>query len=131
MTNYPEPTRVLSLKGAELILLPTNWPEGAEISADYNAVVRAAENRVFFATCDRVGEENGFSFIGKSKIVAPNGKILAAAGAIEETIVADIDLSQARQKRAVIRPGEYEFEALASRRPELYGALAEPVTVKA
>jgi predicted amidohydrolase len=121
----PEPSRVLALKGADLIVLPTNWPQGAEVSADYMPISRAAENRVFFATCDRVGTENGFSFIGKSKIVSPSGKILASAGSSEEVIMADVDLAEARLKRNVVVPGKYETTVFECRRPELYAAITE------
>lgn len=123
----PEATRVLALGGADLIVLPTNWPEGAEVSADHICIARAAENRVFFATCNRVGEENGFRFIGKSKIISPGGKVLASAGANEEVLVADLDFEEARQKRTVQIPGKYETTVFDSRRPELYGSLIEPV----
>jgi predicted amidohydrolase len=122
--RLPEPARILALRGAEIIVLPTNWPEGGEISANHIAVARAAESRVFLATCDRVGVENGFRFIGLSKIIGPDGAVLAAAGVGEETIIADLDLSQAREKRRVVIPGEYETDAVGSRRPGLYEGLA-------
>lgn len=121
--RFPEATRMLALQGADLIVLPTNWPEGAEVSADHIAIARAAENRVFFATCNRVGEENGFRFIGRSKIVSPTGQVLAAAGGEEETIIADLDFALARQKRTVAIPGKYETEVFKARRPDLYSGL--------
>lgn len=123
--RHPEPTRVLALKGAEIVLLPTNWPEGANVAAEHMAIARAAENRVFVATCNRVGTENGFTFIGLSKIVGPTGAVLAAAGSDEETIVADVELAEARNKRNVVVPGLYETDVVGSRRPELYGRLIE------
>ena len=119
--RFPEPARSLALRGAELILVPTNWPQGAEVSADHIAVARAAENRVFVATCNRVGEERGFRFIGRSKIVGIDGKVLAAAESGETVLIADLDLALARQKRRVVIPGEYETDAFA-RRPELYAS---------
>jgi predicted amidohydrolase len=121
----PEATRVLALAGAELIVLPTNWPVGAEISAAHIGIARAAENRVFVATCNRVGEENGFRFIGQSKIIDLTGKVIAAAGDEEEVIMGDIDLSSARQKRMVAIPGKYETEVFASRNPRLYSSLLD------
>lgn len=121
----PEAARTLTLKGAELIVLPTNWPEGAETSAEHVSITRAAENRVFMATCNRVGTEHGFRFIGRSKIIGPTGKVLASAGDDEQVIMADIDLAEAREKRTVNIPGVYEFSVLDSRRPELYGVLTE------
>lgn len=123
--RLPEPARVLALKGAELIALPTNWPEGAETSAEIMCLARAAENRVFFATANRVGTENGFRFIGRSKIIDPVGTVLAAAGTEEETIQAEIDLSQARIKRTRLVPGKYETTVFSSRRPELYEPLMD------
>lgn len=123
--RIPEATRTLALKGAELIVLPTNWPTGADISADHNTITRAGENRVFLAACNRVGNENGFDFIGKSKILGPNGRILAIAGVGEEVIVADIDLAEARTKRTVTIPGKFEIELFSTRKPELYKVITE------
>lgn len=120
----PEAARVLALAGADILILPTNWPEGAEISAEYVAVARAAENKMFVATCDRVGTEKGASFIGLSKIIAPNGKIIAAAGADETVLIADLDLAEARQKRTVNIPGEYELDIFGSRNPSLYRTIS-------
>jgi predicted amidohydrolase len=119
----PEPIRVLALKGAELIVLPTNWPEGADFAPAYMAAVRANENRVFLAACNRVGTENGFRFIGKSGIWDVAGKCLASAGDGEEILMADLDLAQAREKRVRTIPGRYETTVFESRRPELYGEI--------
>ncbi len=123
----PEAMRSLTLKGAELVALPTNWPEGAEVSADYIAIARAAENRVVVATCNRVGTENGFTFIGRSKIIDAGGTVLASAGDGEGTIIAEVELATARNKRTVIIPGKYETTVFDSRRPELYGPITEPM----
>lgn len=127
----PEAARALALKGADLIVLPTNWPVGATAAARPVSVVRALENKVFLATCNRVGEENGFRFIGLSKILDPYGAALAEAQDEETTILADIDLAVARNKRNVIIPGEYELAIFDSRRPDLYGVLAEPLEAPA
>ncbi len=123
----PEPSRVLALKGAELIVLPTNWPEGAEFGPEVACRSRCGENRIFFAACNRVGTERGFTFIGKSQIVDPLGHVVARAGDGPEVIQADLDLSLARTKRNVMVPGRYETEMLDSRRPELYGEIVRPL----
>jgi predicted amidohydrolase len=119
----PEAMRVLALAGAELVVLPTNWPEGAEVSAQHIAIARAAENGVFVATCDRTGHEHGFNFIGLSKIISPKGKVLASAGREDAVLEAEIDLAEARNKHNVNIPGQYETELFKSRRPELYSGL--------
>lgn len=123
--RMPEAARCLSLSGADLIVLPTNWPHGAEISADVLALARAAENRVFVATCNRVGEENGFRFIGRSKIIGVGGEVLAQTGANADAIIEDIDLAAARQKRVERAGGRYCTETFGARRPELYGRIVE------
>lgn len=125
--RIPEVCRVLALKGAELIVLPTNWPDGAIFAPTHIAPVRAAENRVFLATCNRVGNENGFGFVGLSGIYSPTGEALARADDRPEIISADLDLSQARTKRTVTIPGKYETDVFGSRRPELYGPLTDPL----
>lgn len=118
--RFPEAARTLALKGAELLVLPTNWPNGAQISADHISIARAAENRMFVATCNRVGEEAGFEFIGRSKIIGIDGEILASADNGETILVADIELSQARNKNRVVVKGEYETDVFQPRQPNLY-----------
>lgn len=121
--RIPETARVLALKGAELILVPTNWP-GTSQAANYYTVVRSSENKVFLASCDRVGEEGEFGFIGLSGVYGPDGRCIAKAGEGEEVLIADIDLAEARNKRNVYRPGEYELDLWGCRQPDLYGVIA-------
>lgn len=122
--RHPESARVLGIKGADIIALPTNWPTGADISADNLCIARAVENKVYVITANRVGSENGYAFIGKSKIIAPAGAILdSAKGAEQAVLMADLDLEVARNKRNVTVPGKHETTILESRRPELYGEI--------
>ena len=122
--RFPEAARTLGLKGAEIITLPTNWPEGAESSRDFIGRTRAWENRVYLLAANRVGVERSRRFIGSSQIVSPTGELLAKAGENEETILyADLDLRLTHQKRIVIEPGEWELDITGDRRPDLYGEL--------
>ncbi len=121
----PEAARVLALEGADLICLPTNWPVGAEFSANQIAPVRAAESRVFLACCDRCGTENGTDFIGLSGIYGVGGETLAKAADTAEVIAAEIDIAQAREKRIRTIPDVYEWTIFESRRPELYGPITD------
>jgi predicted amidohydrolase len=75
---------------------------------------------------DRVGEERGFRFSGHSQIVDFTGKVHAEAGETEEIILfADLDLAGADRNRVVRVPGEWEFDRIAARRPEMYGPITE------
>lgn len=123
---FPEAARVMALNGAEILCLPTNWPEGAKPVAELVPRVRALENRVYFIAANRVGEEGGFRFIGMSQIVNPSGAWEAFEPEPKETLlVAEIDLSEARRKRIVFEPGRYEVDRIGDRRPEFYSAVCQ------
>jgi len=65
-------------------------------------------------------------FAGHSQIVDFMGKLLAEAGETEETILmADLDLAGADRNRVVRVPGQWEFDRIAARRPEMYGPITE------
>jgi predicted amidohydrolase len=122
--RFPEAARCLTVMGAEVIAVPTNWPDGADSAPDYVTRARARENVVYVLAANRIGTEEGTHFIGRSQIVAPSGEVLAQAGDADEiTLYADLDLRLARDKRVVIRPGEWEMDVVGDRRPELYGPL--------
>ena len=123
--RFPEATRTLALAGADIVAHPTAFPVAARIQTELITVARAAENRIYLLTANRVGKERWGEFCGWSQIVDPYGVRLAEAGATEEALlVADIDVEKARDKDYVI-PGEYELYLFGDRRPELYGALVE------
>jgi predicted amidohydrolase len=125
--RFPELTRSLALDGAEIVCHPTNWPVEVRDLPDFLTRARAAENRVFLLTANRMDAENGATFCGKSQIVDPLGRQLAIAGEDEEVVlVAEIELEEARQKTMVATPGSYEMPIWAQRRPELYGRVVAP-----
>lgn len=124
---FAEASRVHALAGADLIVLPTNWPRGAESVADYVVNTRAMENAVYFAAVNRIGTERGFTFVGRSRICGPAGETLANARPDhEEILYAEIDLERARNKRVARPPQPAALDRLADRRPEFYGPVVEP-----
>lgn len=124
--GFPESARVLALQGADLILLPTNWPSGAEEFARYAINTRAMENVVYYAAANRVGEERGFQFIGKSRICDVHGRTLAEADETTETVLyAEIRPGDSRVKRIVRVPGKHIIDRIDDRRPEFYGRILE------
>ncbi|MBW3599325.1 MAG: carbon-nitrogen hydrolase family protein [Planctomycetes bacterium] len=126
--SFPESSRAMALAGAELIVLPTNWPPGAGCLACYATNTRAMENHVYYLAANRVGEERGFRFIGQSRICEPNGETIASADETSETILyAEINPAIARNKHLVRVPGKHEIHRFRDRRPEMYGPLVEPV----
>ena len=125
--RFPEAARICALEGADLIALPTNWPVGVQFHPGIFAPARAAENHVYLLACDRVGEERGTTFIGRSILLDCNGKELAVASDTEEAILfGDVDPDLARQTHHRRIPGEHEWDTINDRRPGLYGRLLKP-----
>ncbi len=125
--SFPESGRALKLKGAQIFVIPTNWPIGSD-SCEHTPFVRATENHLYVIACDRVGEERGVRFAGRSQIVDFMGKKLAEAGGTEEIILyAEVDPGAADSNRVVRQPGKWEFDRIADRRPGMYSVLTEPI----
>src|SRR5579864_5150531 len=45
--RFPEVTRTLALKGADMVAHPTNFPMAAKVQTELITVARAAENRIY------------------------------------------------------------------------------------
>ncbi|MDQ1279612.1 MAG: Amidohydrolase [Thermoproteota archaeon] len=127
-TRFPEAVRILALLGAEIIVLPTNWPKGADLVPKYVINTRAYENRVHYIAANRVGRERGFRFIGHSKIVHCSGVTLAEASiSKEEIIYAQLSPEESREKHVVIKKNEFELPLFKERRPELYELICKKI----
>jgi predicted amidohydrolase len=124
--EFPEMPRMLALAGAELICVPTNWPyvERPESERPPEVTIgmgAARVNRVFIACCDRTGTERGQSWTAGTSIMNEQGWVLdcqTGAGPASATV----DLARSHDKTYTELA-----DALADRRPELYGAVAQPV----
>ena len=122
--NFPEAARTMALQGAEILVLPTNWPQGRSKVPEHVIVTRAFENKIHLVAADRVGRECGVNFLGTSKIMDCWGNTLAEAGRYsEEIIYGELSLTEARQKHVIITPGEFEYDFINDRKPEIYGKL--------
>lgn len=115
---FPEAARSLALQGAQLICHPSNLvlPTKAQLSTR----VRAMENRVYWAMCNRFGTEDRgekkLTYTGESQIADPDGGLLCQAPKEGERLgIAEIDPNAALDKR-VTRLNDL----LADRRPETY-----------
>ncbi|MFD6211185.1 nitrilase-related carbon-nitrogen hydrolase, partial [Peribacillus sp. NPDC060253] len=88
--EFPEPSRILTLQGAELIIVPSVWSYGAETRWDIQLPARALDNTVYILGVNTVNEGS----CGKSKLVAPNGEVLCEASRTEQSIlIHEIDFS--------------------------------------
>lgn len=121
--TFPETARALKLLGAQLVLLPTNWPTLGMRQAQVR--VRAWENHVNFFAVNRVGAEEGVEFLGGSLAADYGGRLLAEGGSGPEYVYVSFDFAGADESYVVERPGEYEFDYIADRRPDCYGAITD------
>ncbi len=112
---FPETLRILTAKGAELVLAP--FATAMIPFWEQVAVTRAVENGIYYAACNKVGQEidgDDWTNMGRSTIVNPFGNILSQAGSDQDEIIsAELDRDSLVQFRQL-------FPALRDRRPEIY-----------
>jgi predicted amidohydrolase len=124
----PEPTRVLALRGAELILSPAG---GGFTTLTRNwqiiAQARAIENSAYVALTNNIWAEE----VGAAMIAGPEGVIIESGH--EDLLVATADLDRVRWLRShddsIEEPKAFSSipGLLRFRRPELYEDLIKPV----
>ncbi|MFQ5503551.1 MAG: nitrilase-related carbon-nitrogen hydrolase [Planctomycetota bacterium] len=106
--RFPELTRYLFLSEAQILLLPSQWPEPRAAHWRLLARSRAIENQWFFVGANRSGIEaslvNGqqIHFPGNSIIVDPTGEVLAEGDGEAGVIIGDLDLKQTAVVRRAI-----------------------------
>lgn len=114
---FPEPWRILALKGADIICHPSNLVLPG--LAQRGVPIHALMNRIFVVTANRIGTERDMTFTGLSIIADPKGDVLAQAPEAQpEVRVVDMDIHLARDK--MVTPRNH---CLADRRPDQYGEL--------
>lgn len=97
--EFPEPSRVLALDGAEIILVPSVWSIPAENRWRIQLPSRALDNTVFVIGVNNVGE----GACGACMMISPMGDVLAeASGTEEEVLICNLDLSLIGQVREKI-----------------------------
>ncbi len=89
---FPEGTRALALKGAEIILAPTAAALNTHTLWERAIAANAFANHVFIFRVNRVGKEEHITFYGRSFCVDPWGEMISElAGSRDAIVLADID----------------------------------------
>ena len=113
--RFPELYRVLALRGARLITVPSAFTE--RTGRDHWAVLiraRAVENQVFVVAAAQIGfAPPHYRSYGRSMIVDPWGVVMAQAADTECFIWADLDFTIQDEMRG-------SLPSLRHRRPEAY-----------
>ncbi len=116
--RFPEMFRYYGLRGAELILLPAEWPSRRIQHWSALLRARAIENQVFIAAVNRVGESKGEVFGGRSVLLNPWGETLVEGTEVDEALLtASLDLKEVARVRQHI-------PVFGDRRADIYGDLA-------
>ncbi|MEM1537069.1 MAG: carbon-nitrogen hydrolase family protein [Candidatus Bathyarchaeia archaeon] len=116
---FPEVCRLTRLEGAQMIVCISASPAVRKAFFETLTVARAIENTAFLAYVNLVGVEDGLQFWGGSRLIAPNGKIIAKAKYDEEDlVVGEVDYAD-------IKPVEAFVPTLKDLRPELFDKLKE------
>ncbi len=100
---FPEFARNLSLRGAELLTLPGQWPAIKLNEWQMFCKVRAIENQCFLIAANCTDSKKQLppklSPGGHSIILDQSGHVLAEAGEGEQVILADLDIEALRNLR--------------------------------
>ena len=116
---FPEITRALRLRGAKFIVCISASPAVRKKFFETLILARAIENTCFLAYVNLVGIENGLQFWGGSRLVGPNGTVIAQAKYDEEELtLGDVYYED-------LKPIEAFVPTLKDLRPDLYTALKE------
>ncbi len=127
--EFPESARILTLMGAELILVPNACP--MEINRLAQLRARAYENMLAIATCNYPAGYRGCNghstlfdgVIYNTETGTPRDMLVSEAGSEEGVFVAELDVDMLRKYRT------REIGGLKNRRPELYGLIGKHTDV--
>ncbi len=116
--HFPESIRSCSLKGTQLIVIPTANTKGEPLEMfEWELRVSAMQNGIYIAMCNRVGIEGEMDFCGQSIVVDPNGDVVVKADDREQILYAELDFEKVGQ-------AQQDRPYLALRRPEVYERLS-------
>jgi len=116
---FPEITRLLSLRGAKLIVCISASPSVRRGFFETLTAARAIENTVFVAFVNLAGIQDGLQFWGGSRIIAPSGSLISRAKYDEDDLItANINYSELTRVQAFV-------PTLRDLRPEIFNSLRE------
>jgi predicted amidohydrolase len=114
---FPEVIRLTRLKGAQLIVCISASPAIRRSYFETLTCARAIENTAYLAYVNLAGVQDGLQFWGGSRLVSPNGDVLAKAKYDEEDFaVCEVDFGD-------MRTAETFIPTLRDLRPELFDKL--------
>jgi predicted amidohydrolase len=117
---FPEPSRMLALQGARVLLVPMAWEVARSFVLERVAGARAVENIAYLVCVNQCGTVGPFEFHGASRVVDPLGDAVVTLANEETLVVAELDLGLVDRLRD--RSDARTYPLLDDRRPGLYSA---------
>ena len=111
--RFPELARRLALEGAEILVVPGEWPKPREEHWRSLLKARAIENQLFVVAANCCGVVGKLDFFGSSLIIGPKGEFLAEAGYEPTEEIANLDFGEMEKWRS-------QITCFPDRRPESY-----------
>ncbi len=137
--SFPESSRVLMIKGADIIVHSTAWPKGGPLTVcgttqeEYSGYISetmerhsAAANEVWFVSSNNFGldDNTGDDYFGHSRVIHPTGIVIADSGEREAIVVVHgLDI-----KGEIFRRRTEYFNTVnlsRDRQPSLYSEISE------
>ena len=116
---FPEVTRLTRLMNAQIIVCISASPAIRRSFFETLTSARAIENTAFLAFVNLVGIEDGLQFWGGSRLIGPQGRVIAKANYDEEDlVVSEVDYTESRSIEPFV-------PTLRDLRPELFDKLKE------
>ena len=114
---FPEASRLLSLQGAQVILLPSNWMNPFLEQWRLATSARALDNQVWLVATNRIGSDETYTYFGRSRVVSPYGNAVVECGEGEEVVVVEADSGKSIEFKGIVN-------FLRDRKPQTYQAIA-------
>ncbi|HEY5057519.1 MAG TPA: nitrilase-related carbon-nitrogen hydrolase [Gaiellaceae bacterium] len=115
---FPEPCRILALRGARVLVVPMAWEVERGFVMDTVVAARAVENVAWVVCVNQAGQRGPFRFRGASCAIDPLGSTLVRLG--DEDVLEVVDLDVGRVDRLRDRRDDAGYPLLDDRRPDLY-----------
>ena len=98
--RYPEYFKELTLKGAEVIFLPSSFRKATgEVAWEVLTRARAIENQVYFCACNQTGGILEKERCGNTQIISYDGTIINNIKREEGIVIGDLDIEELRKFR--------------------------------
>ncbi len=111
--RFPELARRLAVEGAQILVVPAEWPKPREEHWRTLLRARAIENQLYVVAANCCGIQGKLDFFGMSMIIGPKGEVLAEGGYEPGEIAATLDFAEMAAWRE-------QITCYRDRRPEYY-----------